>query len=481
MIKINAKMTNNLSSQNAQDSRSDRLSATNLLGQQIPDTVSFSGSEKKDKKNNTLAWVLGLGAVATGVYFLVKKKNVKPLEDAVKEVGNKEASAAKYSGGSGGSLSNKYSSSAPIKDFDLEKTLTFDGLKNAKFKTDFDKLHEDRQHMYMTLTKNYNHDGALKAAELRKANFVNDFNKLHNDRQAMYSNLTKDYDHTKALIKARAEKIIPENDIKNLDFDHPADSINMLAQNKNVKYSAELLEDTYNYLKTAKITDSVEKEKALNSRIFVLNQLKSIHAGNRDMKKVREVKNLINHEVNVLIENHFGKGFANTTFSNAYKADLGREIKKIANMNMATLQKQGAKTYEMFPCLLSLSSASIVGKNITSLDKLAENVNVKSYKAFYDSVLKDFAATESINNKSVEILESMNIKNGFANSTIQELKEGLNVAKPYLDKFKNILDAIPPELENEATSETFKDFALKNKETIFKDKLTPEEIEQFFK
>lgn len=442
MIKINAKMTNNLSSQNAQDSRTDRLSTTNLLSQQTQDTVSFSGSEKKDKKNNTLAWVVGLGAIATGAYFLLKKKNVKPLEDAVKEVGNKEASAAKYSGGSGGSVSNKYSSNAPIKDFDLEKTLTFDDLKNA--------------------------------------NFINDFEKLHNDRQAMYIDLTKDYDHTKALIKARAEKIIPEQDIKNLDFEHPADSINMLAQNKNVKFSAELLEDTYNYLKTAKITDSAEKEKALSSRIFVLNQLKSIHAGNRDMKKVRDVKNMINHEVNVLIENHFGKGFANTTFSKAYKSDLSREIKKIANMNMATLQKQGAKTYEMFPCLLSVSSASIVGKNITSLDKLAEKVNVKSYKAVYDSVLKDFAATESINNKSVEILESMNIKNGFAHSTIQELKEGLNVAKPYLDKFKNILDAIPPELENEATSETFKDFALKNKEVIFKDKLTPEEIEQFF-
>jgi len=72
------------------------------LNQQIKDTTSFSGKEEQQpKKNNTMAWVLGLGATIAAVAVAVKmhkKVDIKASEKAVEEI--KPKISRSYGGGS---------------------------------------------------------------------------------------------------------------------------------------------------------------------------------------------------------------------------------------------------------------------------------------------------------------------------------------------------------------------------------------------
>ncbi len=65
-----------------------------LLEQPACDEVSF-GNEDKPKKNNTLAWVIGLGAIAIGVAIAIKKHKKIDTKDTEKVI--QEAKTSKKS------------------------------------------------------------------------------------------------------------------------------------------------------------------------------------------------------------------------------------------------------------------------------------------------------------------------------------------------------------------------------------------------
>lgn len=64
-------------------SEQNSLGKSYLLHEPIKDEINFSSSEKKPKKDNVLLWVVGLGALATGIIIALKKHNPKEIEKAV--------------------------------------------------------------------------------------------------------------------------------------------------------------------------------------------------------------------------------------------------------------------------------------------------------------------------------------------------------------------------------------------------------------
>jgi len=86
MIKVDGTTSSNNTSPVASPTVQAPAGKSYLLNEPIKDEVSFSAAEEQPKKkNNILAWGVGLAAVATGIYFLVKKGNAKELEKTVTE------------------------------------------------------------------------------------------------------------------------------------------------------------------------------------------------------------------------------------------------------------------------------------------------------------------------------------------------------------------------------------------------------------
>lgn len=92
MLKINDPQDRSIP---AKKSEQNSLGKSYLLNEPIKDEVNFGSSEEKPKKNNILLWVLGLGAIATGIIIALKKHNPKEIEKVVTKEKNEISETVK--------------------------------------------------------------------------------------------------------------------------------------------------------------------------------------------------------------------------------------------------------------------------------------------------------------------------------------------------------------------------------------------------
>jgi len=152
MIKVNPEITENKKADNAP---SQVKGQSYLLNEPIKDSVSFSSSnliDKHKKKNNSLGWILGIGAVVGAIVIAVSSKGKAKTSSASKEIGkngkkfiSSSGSSSRTSSSSGSSRYSRSSSSGSSRRSQRTHREDFDGDSWYK---DWEKKQEKEDKKY---------------------------------------------------------------------------------------------------------------------------------------------------------------------------------------------------------------------------------------------------------------------------------------------------------------------------------------------
>jgi len=358
MIRINQNEGTTATSGQTQDTQAPK-SQRYLLSQPIQDTTSFSSKEEQQpKKNNTMAWIVGLGATIAAVVIAVKthkKADTKAVEKAAEE-----AKPTRSGGGGGGSR------------------------RILREEIILDRKAEELKSLKSEVIKSLGGDLKITEADLEKpSEIVNKF--LSQDKEYDSKTIENLYKFTKRQAVNIKDPVEAEKNTHS--------GINLL----NDLYHTYQKEGNADGVRKAKLAIGVEIEGLFEHHFGKDNSLHDV----KELMKGMYTAEKTDLDLRKMFTEAAKKG-KEVPQSALFPVTLTQTADEILKSTMGKLQKEGKQNKKL----------SIFATNDI---KTAKMLNEKSIEIFDKMGIQDAELTKNTTriNKTIQKLESINVQHGL--------------------------------------------------------------------